>query len=76
MSESDSLKLTLAVMIFVFGVSGVLTPRLFDPFGTKISYANLMSCGVIISAALVHLLDDATQTLNTAPLPKLSGGIF
>ena len=74
MTEGDSLKLTLSVFIFLFGVSGVLTPRLFDPFGSKITYSNLVSCGVIISAALVHLLNDATTTLNAAPLPKVSGG--
>lgn len=36
-------------------------PRCFDPFGHNLSYANLTSCGVIIAAALVHLLGDASE---------------
>ena len=65
-------KIVLTILIFLFGMSGVLTPRLFDPFSTKISYLNLTACGVIISAALVHLLSDASETLYNAPLPKIS----
>ena len=51
-------KITLTILIFIFGMSGVLTPRLFNPFGRKISYLNLIACGVITSTALIHLLSD------------------
>jgi len=64
MSESQQswlLKVGLMVCIFTFGCCGILTPRCFDPFGDSLSYANLVSCGVIISAALVHLLSDASK---------------
>ena len=74
--DGNTLKLTLAILILFSGLAGVITPRLFDPFGAKISYANLVSCGVIISAGLVHLLGDATDALNSAPLPKTAGGIL
>ena len=72
--EVNAVKLTISVLIFISGLFGVLSPRLFNPFGTKISYANLISCGVLISAGLVHLLGDATEALNDSPLPKLEGG--
>eukprot|EP01084_Bolivina_argentea_P152133 265431_1 len=75
-NESDdlrTLKITLTILIFLFAICGVLTPRLFNPFGSKISYANLLSCGVIIAAALVHLLSAASIGLMSSPLPKASG---
>eukprot|EP01083_Nonionella_stella_P024941 68689_1 len=68
------IKTILIILIFLFAIIGVLTPRLFDPFGAKISYANLVACGVIISAALVHLLSEASIRLYSAPLPTSSGG--
>ena len=74
-ADITTLKIALTILIFLFGVFGILTPRLFNPFGSKISYANLIACGVIISAALVHLLSNASQNLLIAPLPKSDGGI-
>ena len=58
------LKIALTVFIFIFGASGLLTPRLFNPFGDTLSYANLVSAGVILSAAMVHLLSDASSKLS------------
>ena len=72
--NSDAIKIVLTCLIFLFAMCGILTPRLFNPFGKKLSYANLIACGVIISAALVHLLSDASQTLYNAPLPKTNNG--
>mmetsp|Transcript_16334 Transcript_16334/g.25124 ORF Transcript_16334/g.25124 Transcript_16334/m.25124 type:complete len:422 (-) Transcript_16334:93-1358(-) len=70
-NELLDIKIALTVCIFFFGIAGGLTPRLFDPFGSKLSYANLISCGVLISAALVHLLSDASITLYFV-LPPIS----
>lgn len=66
---ADGIKITLAVFIFIFGACGVLSPRCFNPFGDNLSYANLLSCGVIIAASVVHLLPDASKALMSESFP-------
>ena len=63
------MKIILMLCIFVSGLCGIVTPRCFDPFGDNISYANLVSCGVIMAAALVHLLPDASKGAISASYP-------
>ena len=76
MLKEGELKLALSILILVSGICGVLTPRLFDPFGAKLSYANLVSCGIVLSAGLVHLLGDASESLRSAPLPTTHEGLL
>ena len=72
--SGDHLKIFFIVVIFVCGWFGVLSPRCFDPFGKRLTYGNLFSSGVLMSAALVHLLGDATGDLEDSPLPKTADG--
>eukprot|EP00486_Rosalina_sp_Unknown_P009536 CAMPEP_0201590666 /NCGR_PEP_ID=MMETSP0190_2-20130828/180542_1 /ASSEMBLY_ACC=CAM_ASM_000263 /TAXON_ID=37353 /ORGANISM="Rosalina sp." /LENGTH=413 /DNA_ID=CAMNT_0048047309 /DNA_START=14 /DNA_END=1255 /DNA_ORIENTATION=- len=72
--DLKSLKISLIIIIFCSGVFGVLSPRLFKPFGSRLSYASLLSSGVLLAAALVHLLGDAADGLESAPLPKTADG--
>ena len=72
--SGDNLKIFFIVVIFVCGWFGVLSPRCFDPFGKRLTYGNLFSSGVLMSAALVHLLGDATGDLEDSPLPKTADG--
>ena len=74
-SESDnSVKIFFIIVIFLCGWFGVLSPRCFDPFGKQITYGNLFSSGVLLSASLVHLLADATRDLEGSPLPTNANG--
>ncbi len=57
----ETLKISLIVIIFFSGIFGVLSPRLFKPFGSRLSYASLLSSGVLLAASLVHLLGDAAD---------------
>ena len=70
-----TLKISLIIIIFFSGVFGVLSPRLFKPFGSRLAYASLLSSGVLLSAALVHLLGDAADGISeSSPLPKTADG--
>ena len=66
----DAIKIVLTIVIFLSAFTGVLTPRLFNPFGNKLSYANIMAAGVLVSGGFIHLLPDASDALKDAPLPK------
>ena len=57
--DLKALKISLIIIIFVSGILGVLAPRAFQPFGSWLSIASLLSSGVLLAAALVHLLGDA-----------------
>eukprot|EP00483_Globobulimina_turgida_P012238 UN12260 len=72
--DIKTLKISLIVIIFISGIFGVLSPRLFKPFGSRLSYASLLSSGVLLAASLVHLLGDAADGLESSPLPKTSDG--
>eukprot|EP01083_Nonionella_stella_P167841 565078_1 len=62
--------------IFCSGLFGVLSPRLFRPYGSKLSYASLFSSGILLSAAIVHLLGDADKNLSNSPLPDFPWAYF
>eukprot|EP01084_Bolivina_argentea_P144042 252820_1 len=62
--------------IFCSGLFGVLSPRLFRPYGSKLSYASLFSSGILLSAAIVHLLGDADKSLSNSPLPDFPWAYF
>eukprot|EP01084_Bolivina_argentea_P267282 453661_1 len=72
--DIETLKISLIIIIFFSGIFGVLSPRLFKPFGSRLSYASLLSSGVLLAASLVHLLGDAADGLESSPLPKTSDG--
>ena len=66
----QGVKIASTVLIFFSAFCGVLTPRLFNPFGNKMTYGNLLAAGVLISGGFVHLLSDASNSLEHSPLPK------
>eukprot|EP01084_Bolivina_argentea_P089966 162192_1 len=69
-------KATMICIIFCSGLFGVLSPRLFRPYGSKLSYASLFSSGILLSAAIVHLLGDASEALSESPLPDFPWAYF
>ena len=63
MANLTAFKGVMIAVIFMSGLFGVLSPRLFKPYSSRLSYASLFSSGILLSAALVHLLFDASQGL-------------
>lgn len=59
-----NIKVILLVLIIIFSVSGVLSPRLFKINNRKITYASLCLSGVLFSAGIVHLLSESVQSVN------------
>ena len=66
----------MMAIILLTGLFGVLSPRLFKPYGNKLSYASLFSSGILLSAAVVHLLGDASEGLSESPLPDFPWAYF
>jgi len=70
MASTDvEMKVIIMLAIFLSGFLGVMTPRVFDPFGKRLSLANLLSSGVLLSAAMIHLLPDSASNLNLKSIP-------
>eukprot|EP01084_Bolivina_argentea_P172495 298811_1 len=76
MSNLHSFKQIMVFVIFLFGFIGVISPRLFNAYGSNLSYASLFSSGVLLSAAMVHLLGDAADGLADSPLPDFPWAYF
>ena len=74
MRSESKVKLLLIAVIFLFGFSGVLTPRLFNSKGNNLKYANLFSSGVLLAAALIHLLPDAVNNIHIPAFQDASTG--
>lgn len=53
-----------------------MSPRLFKPYSSRLSYASLFSSGVLMAAASVHLLGDAAEGLSESPLPDFPWAYF
>jgi len=72
------LKLLAIVLIFaICFIGGVVPIRLlrYFPEGKTISYANCLSAGILIGAALVHLLNDAEEEAFAYPFAHLCCGV-
>ena len=67
----DGLKLALVFLLFFIGLAGVLLPTIIKSKHRRISsLGNMFSAGVLLSAAIVHELADASTTsLNSGKFP-------
>ena len=76
MANLTVFKAVMICIIFLSGLGGVMSPRLFRPYSSRLSYASLFSSGILMAAAIVHLLGDSAEGLSESPLPDFPWAYF